>query len=236
MGFVPNQQSYALSGFVARLREIDTLLGCAIREPTGPTQTRKSNRVNNAVCRSAMVLLCAHMEGFYEDLVEAFLDSCMAAPVKSRQLPFEVRTAQLWRHIKGDSSTIERKWRSLNDVLDSAVGQDDVDCTAGSLVVEAHKSGFANPGSNEVDGLMRSIGIRDFWKLVEAKAPGEQLKSVLDAVVCQRLPIAHGVPTATSTPEDVFRYRVRMARLAKVSDGIASAHLAAVTGAPDSWI
>jgi len=65
--------STAFQNFRGRLREVGALRSLCVSEDVAPRKRPRARQINDALCRAALVLLCAHMEGFFEQLINDIL-------------------------------------------------------------------------------------------------------------------------------------------------------------------
>ncbi|AHV99667.1 MAE_28990/MAE_18760 family HEPN-like nuclease [Paenibacillus sabinae] len=71
--------------FEERMTEIDCLIELLPPKPT----SENVNKINS-LCRAAAVLLCSHLEGFLQDLMEEFVEEINQLSVGFKKLPLEL--------------------------------------------------------------------------------------------------------------------------------------------------
>jgi hypothetical protein len=229
--------SPALRSFRQRLGEVEALLKLCEPNLSGLEKRSKARKKDEALCRAALVLLCSHMEGFFEDLVQDILQFHELNGTEIVNLPLRVRIIQIWKHLElADSATDEKKWAGIQAIRSSNVANESLRCEVGTFNIDIHIRGFTTPGSKEVEKLLRSVGIDDVWDLVEKKNSGSRiLKHSLDALVYRRHPIAHGNADAKATPDDVKQYLRDMRKLAKLFDDVIAESLLPCCVKGDPW-
>src|SRR6185503_7650306 len=77
-----------------RIAEVITLVRLCPPTDSDPPTRDEARRTETALCRSALVLLCSHMEGFFEDLVEDVLAFHEANETIIASLPVALRVRQ----------------------------------------------------------------------------------------------------------------------------------------------
>lgn len=228
--------SSSFRNFRERLREVGTLRTLCVREDVRPRERERARKRNVAVCRAALVLLCSHMEGFFEDLTADILQFHESNRTPLKAMPLRLRVAQVWRYVHlPEGASDERKWSALQAVRTSNVVDETANCASGMLDAELHTKGFAVPGSSEVEGLLKSVGVPNVWTAIDGELKTRHAWGPLDALVYRRHPIAHGEQGAKATPDDVSQYIVEMQKLAAAFDVVVARCLEYGFAVADPW-
>ncbi len=222
--------------FRSRLREVGTLRSLCVSEDVAPRERPRARQINDAACRAALVLLCAHMEGFFEQLINDVLAFHELNGTRIGSMPLRLRITQVWHYLALNQASIdEKKWSALQKIKTSKMIDERITCTPGTLDVELHTKGFANPGSNEVESLFATVGLFMVWEWVDKDLNTRRSYDALDALVARRHPIAHGDQGAKATPQDVLRYIIEMKRLTAAFDRIVGRWLTDTFAVADPW-
>jgi hypothetical protein len=184
----------------------------------GDVSTREDDRrKERALSRAALVLLCSHMEGFFEDLVQDVLSFHERDGTSIKMLPVALRVKQSLTHVATltESGTDDmRRWTVIQRFRSEPLFDETQACQRGLLDAALHTRGFASPGSEELARLFASVGFGRLWEEVHARPHGALLKNSLDALVHRRHHVAHGDLSATITPGDLSSFVVDMQALA----------------------
>ncbi len=228
--------SNALEGFQDRLDEIEVLLKLVEAGKQKPKNPARNIKKQEAICRASIVLLCSHVEGFFESLVENVLrfhemncTSIGSLPVRMRLLHFNKNILEL------NNGAEPKKWKSVLEIRNNPLADESKACGVGMLNLDNLIRGFALPGSKEVDRLMKGIGISNVWTLIEAKTDSKILKGSLDSLVNRRHPIAHGDSSAKATPKDIRQLLEDMKLLAQTFDFVVTEQVATNYFNLDPW-
>ena len=175
----------AQHNFNLRLKEIETLLGLCENENASLREKSNSRQTDGTLCRAALVLLCSHMEGFFEDLIENIMRFHSMNTTLTSCLPMRLRIKQIWKYLDAvNAASDDKKWEAIQMVRSSPIANMRGRCKADTLSFDLHVKGFSTPGSKDVERLFHSIGIDDIWSLIEAKRPGSAIyRRSLDALV-----------------------------------------------------
>src|SRR5260370_18960324 len=188
------QHSRAYLRLAERFGEVRTLLELC-SSPEMDSQTRRSVAGKDAaLLRGALVLLCSHLEGFFEELIEDALHGFDLLAPTVAAIPLAIRKKQvIYRLRLAEPADLDRDWRRLLECVAHPLLQDDHPCLPGTRKIdsELHIKGFANPGTSEIDWLMASIGVSECWPLVAKKLGGRHGADTVNAVVNRRNQIAH---------------------------------------------
>jgi hypothetical protein len=236
---MPTSRAYA--ELQSRLDEIRLLLNLCEEEIPGTLGAARIRQQNEALCRGAVVLLCSHMEGYFEDLSRDILDFHERNQTPLKNLPISLRVGETLRMSAKEfadkicSKEPKRRWELLCTVPCSRFISDDVRCETGMFDPDLHVKGFATPGSKETESLLEYFGFNDLWDEVLRRHGNSGLKISLDAIVSRRLPIAHGDSSAKATKEDVCGYVENMDRLAQVVEKFVAESLSRNYSNQTSW-
>jgi hypothetical protein len=216
-----------LSLLTVRLAEVRELVNL---RPTDQPPAAAGSR--GAVNRAAVVLLCAHLEGFLEDLVGELIDQLNASAPRVADVPLRLRAA----HVTGEidaiaamtdaasrAERIERLFRDHGDLwlADTLIFQ---------LRVEKITADMSNPGASDVNRLFLSVGIENALDEVTLSDGGDPVKRVTEFVGV-RNSIAHGEDTKV-TDDQVERYVDAVECLGRDLDSAVARHVQSITGSP----
>jgi hypothetical protein len=229
-------RSSAYRGFWEGLREVGRLRSLCVKRAVPADALRRARDRDDALCRAALVLLCSHIEGFFEQLVVDVLQFHEINCTPVRVMPLRLRVTQIWRYIQAAGIAVdEKKWAAIQEVKISGLSDEGGTCSGGMLDAELHTKGFATPGSKEVDILFTSVGLGELWAAIDAKLSVTRSATWLDSLVQRRHPIAHGDQGAKATPKDVLTYIADMRKLAGAFDSVVGERLASAFAVPDPW-
>jgi hypothetical protein len=221
-----------------RFGEVRTLLGLCSSPETDPHAHRIAAGVDAAPLRGALVLLCSHLEGFFEDLVEEALLTLNFHAPDVRSIPLVIRQRQVTAKLRMTPlPDTERDWSGLLECVNHPLLRDDDSCSPGTRNIdsELHVRGFANPGTGEIDKLMASIGATDSWLAVTAEYGNKGGADTVNAVVNRRNQIAHGNLESSVSRLDVEEYVTVLELVCVLFDGLVGRHLASCISHADPW-
>jgi hypothetical protein len=228
--------SAAFRKFSARMLEVKQLL--FLCEPEDADYRIKKENVarDNALLRGAHVLLCSHLEGYFEDLICDLIHAYDNLTTKVTQLPEELRA----RQVMGEASKWEirdpiKRWKAIQAWASHPLIDDDCKKVPGCMESALHTDGFSNPGTNEIERLFRSVGIGDVWTQFRAIEPDKLISQSVDIIVNRRNQIAHGKADATITLADAKNYVERAERLADVFEQLVTIEINVRLSLPDCW-
>jgi hypothetical protein len=232
------ERSRAYVRLAERFGEVRTLLDLCSSPETDPHKRRAAANADAAILRGALVLLCSHLEGFFEDLVSEALRAfdCLAPTVAT--IPLAIRKRQILYRLRGVvPPNSNPDWERLLECLTHPLLQDDHPCSPGARKIDSdlHVGGFASPGSSEVDGLMASIGVSECWVVVAERIGNRLGKATVDAVVNRRNQIAHGDLESSVSRSDVEEYVNTLELVCSEFDAVVGEHIAFCTGRSDPW-
>lgn len=234
-------RSPALRLLDQRLEEVMALIGMCPPPDSDLGSRDENRRKERALCRAALVLLCSHMEGFFEDLIEDVLSFHATNRTTILMLPAALRVRQSEGHVRilaERSNDGEKRWRVIQQFRSEPLFDDTGQCMTGLLDATLHTHGFASPGSTELDGLFRSVGFAFLWTEIQSRprgTRGDLLKGALDAVVLRRHDVAHGDAGAVITPGDLGSYVDSMRELAERTDVVVGEWLEATHACKNPW-
>src|SRR5262249_13106670 len=127
---------------------------------------------DNALLRGALVLLCSHIEGFFEDLISDALTAYGVLAEKAVQFPVQIRAYQVaGKAARWSTPDHVARWALIQESIGHPLAFDDNEEIASALDPDLHTRGFANPGTAEIDDLFRTIGIAEVWTIFSVKEP-----------------------------------------------------------------
>lgn len=214
-----------LSLMTVRLAEVRELVGLR-----PPDQHLAAAAPRSAVNRAAVVLLCAHLEGFLEDLVGELIDQLNSSAPGIENVPLRLRAA----HVTGEidaiaamtdaASRAERIGRLFRDHSDLWLAE----TLISQLRVEKVTAGMSNPGAPEISRLFLSVGLEDALDEVALTDGSDPAKRV-NEFVGVRNSIAHGEGTKV-TDDQVDRYLDAVECLGRGLDSAVARHVQSITG------
>jgi hypothetical protein len=186
----------SLNTFKVRLKEIEHLKEMAAS--LGPPMTEQNREKVSVLNRASIVMLCSHLEGYFEDVILEFVDKLCKSNICMGRIPGKLKVA----HIKKDLAIHNNREDLVKKLFTnySKLWDDAQTIKSGYLDGERITSDFANPYPKKVENLFKNIDLR-IWKNIPYK-----LKSDLDAIVSRRCDIAHGNLNSTVSSEDAKRY------------------------------
>jgi hypothetical protein len=228
--------SPALRKLAERLSEVELLLSlCSPADVSLKELTAAAPR-DSALLRGALVLLCSHLEGYFEDLVSDALAAYQQLAEKVGQVPTDIRARQvIGKPERWSNSDSLRRWEILQECMGHALIQADADLRERAIDAALHIHGFANPGTGEIESLFKTIGISDVWEQFATLEADRLVQATTDAIVNRRNQIAHGNLESTVTRSDVELYITRTRRLAEVMDVVVENEIAERLGKGEIW-
>ena len=197
----------AYSEFVARVPEVDTLCKLA-NEHIHSVGPLKSAGVVRALCRSGVVLLSSHIEGYVESLAEVILRRIVRNTTPKQMFASRFRyyfskdVIDELRDTKDPdkiSSKIEAFFCRDKDIWCSNTNFEE------DLPVERFISSFSTPRIDHVSAFIARFGYIDYRRDLgtHLRANFRPCINMVDNVVDQRNKIAHGDIVTTATPYDL---------------------------------
>jgi hypothetical protein len=171
----------------------------------------------NAIHRASIVMLCSHVEGYVEDILEEFVGNIKSIGATSSNIPCALKVELcrpglillnnndhnvLRERIPEFIEKYEEFWFSAERIQPE-------------LFPEFEKKDWqmGNPWPDAIDAYLKRIGIEGFWDETNSTVKGD-----LDTLVQKRNLIAHGHFQATATHDDIKRYIISIVRLVKLLD------------------
>jgi hypothetical protein len=197
----------AYSDFIRRLGEVETLLRRA-QEASRQAATADNVSFVNALCRSGVVLLSSHIEGYVKDLGEIAVER-----IALRQLPKERLGSGFRYYFSRDLINEIRDTREPSQIaskLDTLFSRDghiwspDPNFT-GSLSTTIFLGDFANPNHDRIKKFFGRFGYEQYNGDLARRLRAEYnaCSNMVNQVVEQRSAIAHGDMVTTGTPTDL---------------------------------
>jgi hypothetical protein len=224
-------RSPALLKFWINLREVGTLISLSYINETTP----KQRDVNECLSRASMILLCSHVESFFEGLIVDILSFHENNQTPVNILPIPLKVTQIFSRPLLDSLSHDKKWKILEEISQNLLTDENQKCKQGIFQEKLHLNGFASPGSNNVENLFKGIGISSIWSLVEQKAGNENSKIRLNVFVNRRNNITHGSSGDKPTIGDVRSYICDMCLVVKIFNSIVTEYLIDNFNVEDPW-
>jgi hypothetical protein len=232
------ERSRAYTRLAERFGEVRTLLGLCSSPETDPQVHRSAASKDAALLRGALVLLCSHLEGFFEDLMEDSLRAFNLRAPNVKAIPMVIRQKQVTHRLRtAEAADSERDWHRLLECIGHPLLRDDDPCSPGDRKIdpELHIKGFASPGTSEIDKLMASIGVVESWAIVTAELGNKRGADTVNAVVNRRNQIAHGNLESSVSRPDVEGYINVLELVCEKFDAIVGRHLASCIDDPNPW-
>lgn len=207
--------SAAYLKFIERLNEIEMLGRIARRNDLGCSA--KNILAANALCRSAIVLLTSHIEGYVEDLCEIALEKIVIKEMKKCELGESFQYYCSKDIIKSIQSS-DQAVKITGHIKELFKRDDDIwsnnDLFLTPLPYERFIIDFSNPKPEFIKKLMNRFGYLTYEGDLKSILKGDYIicSNMIDQVVENRHKIAHGDPLVTSTPSGLQE----MIRLVKI--------------------
>ncbi len=198
--------------------------------------TARERTINECISRSAILLLCSHIESFFEDLIVDIIDFHELSHTSISKLPVKLKSIQTLRKPIIDSFSLEKKWKILKNISQSSFLNDDGVCDEGIFDADLHLKGFASPGSESVESLFDGVGMAKIWSLVEAKDSSVNLRRSLDAFINRRNNITHGASSDKPTIEDIKSYVRDICDIVRIFNSIVTEYLITDFSIKDPWL
>lgn len=225
-------RSPALIKFWVNLREVGVLASLSKENES----SSKQREINECLSRASILLLCSHIESFFEDLILDILTFHEYNQTSISMLPDSLKVIQTLRKPITDNLGSDKKWKIIESMIQSPFADTSNKCYQGIFNLELHLKGFASPGSKNVDDLFKSIGINDVWKLVENKYTTMRSKNNLDAFVNRRNNITHGSAADKPTMENVRNYVCDICVIVRTFNTIVTEYLVNNFNVQHPWV
>jgi len=218
--------SPALLKFEDRMREVERLLKLCVPDNADPNEKKEHFERDGSILRGAHVLLCSHLEGFFEDLVADLISAYDYLLTDIAQMPDELRATQVMgASSKWDQKDPIKRWQTVTAWAAHPLIQLGTTLPPKCMDAEIHTNGFANPGTGEIEGLFKSVGIAKIWEDFATYETDKFVKDSVNVIVNRRNQIAHGKLDASIALSDASTYMVRARRVATVFDIVVSQNL-----------
>src|SRR5581483_7146675 len=192
--------SNAHQKFGERILEVKRLLALCTPEDADYRIKKENVERDDALLRGAHVLLCSHLEGYFEDLVTDAIRAYDALASHVVLLPESLRAHQVTGGIsKWEVRDPSKRWQIMQVWAAHPLIQTAAEKPTGCMEASLHTDGFSNPGTNEIDALFKTVGIPDVWELFRHIEPDQLIFRSMNAIVNRRNQIAHGDANATIT-------------------------------------
>ncbi|GJM45035.1 MAG: hypothetical protein DHS20C21_18770 [Gemmatimonadota bacterium] len=213
----------AYSSLVKQLDEVETLRRLASEsEKTDPIGASKEI---NALCRSAVVLLCAHLEAYVRELGDVTLDS-----IHAKAVPRNAVSTRFYYHLSKDLLSEVRDTADHSRIALKVFEFIERDLASWSrtgpfpdpLSSERFNQGFANPAFKKVKKYFNRFGFAEYQQEMGAtlQAHYQTTVNMIDHLVDTRNKIAHGDPNASKTPAEVQEMTETVRRFCRVTDQV----------------
>ena len=203
--------------FATRILEVKRLLSLCAPEDADYRIKKENVARDEALLRGAHVLLCSHLEGYFEDLISDLIDAYDHLASHVDLLPEELRAHQVIGGVsKWETKDTEKRWRTVQQWAVHPLIHPGVEKPVGCMEAALHIDLSSNPGSNEIEWLFKTVGISDVWTQFKAIEPDRVIFQSVNAIVLRRNQIAHGKADATITLGDAQLYVQRAERIADV--------------------
>lgn len=228
--------SAAFRQFTERMLEVKRLLSLCAPEDADYRIKKENVARDDAILRGAHVLLCSHLEGYFEDLIRDLIQAYDSLATEVAQIPERLRA----RQVMGEASKWEirdpiKRWKAVRVWASHPLVNDGCKKVPGCMEATLHTNGFSNPGTNEIEQLFGSVGIDDVWSQFKAIEPDKLISQSVDIIVNRRNQIAHGKADATITLADAKKYVDRTERLAEVFEQLVTKEINVRLSLPGCW-
>lgn len=204
-----------------RLHEVEALLSLCSRNDQPLKERSEAARKDNAILRGALVLLCSHIEGYFEDLVGDALDTYVKVAADIDDIPKEILAYQIiGRPERWNNCGVLKRWEIVQECIRHPLVCKERSGLAAVIKSEIHTAGFANPGSTEIEDLFKTIGINKVWDQFTKIESDRLIMDTVNIIVHRRNQIAHGQMESTVARDDVEAYVTKSRRLAEVMDSV----------------
>lgn len=228
--------SPALVKFKDRTREVECLLEICVPDDADPNDKKASFDRDGSILRGAHVLLCSHLEGYFEDLIGDLVAAYDFLVTSISQMPEELRAAQvLGAASKWDQKDPGKRWQTVIAWATHPLIQGGVALPPKCMDADIHVNGFSNPGTTEIEDLFKTVGIQKIWEAFSQHESDKTVKDAVNVIVNRRNQIAHGKLDASITLSDAKIYLQRAERVVAVFDIVVTQVLVDRLGIKDCW-
>lgn len=228
--------SAAFIKFTGRMLEVKRLLSLCAPDDADYRIKKENVARDEALLRGAHVLLCSHLEGYFEDLICDLIDAYDKLTTQVNALPDELRARQVMgAPTKWEIKDPDKRWSTVQAWASHPLVQVGGTKPQGCMEPALHIDGFSNPGTTEIEGLFDTVGIRNVWGKFRAIETDQIVFQSVNTIVNRRNQIAHGKADATITLADAKIYVERAERVAEVFEQIVTAEINAKLAVADCW-
>jgi hypothetical protein len=220
--------STALADLEVRLNEVRLL---AQMDPRRREVNSKAP-VSNAVNRACLVLLCAHLEGFLEDLVVEALDTMAQLRTPVAQLPMALRALHVEEHLRRIEPLKDRNARAPHIErmfqIEASLWERGACLTVSMLRPKTVCAEMSNPGSKQVRRFLSILDV-DISQFLRDEGATDLLGRI-DGLVSRRNAIAHGDLSTNATFIDVDLYIELVRRIADAAEAATASTVQRICG------
>jgi hypothetical protein len=228
--------SPALLKFEDRMREVKRLLDLCVPDDADPNIKKEYFERDGSILRGAHVLLCSHLEGFFEDLIADLISAYDHLLTDLAQMPEELRAAQVMgASSKWDQKDPVKRWQTVTTWAAHPLIQLGPQLPPRCMDPDIHINGFANPGTNEIEELFKTVGVSKVWDYFAKHESDRFIKDAVNVIVNRRNQIAHGKLDASITLADATVYMSRARRVSTVFDIVITEHINARLSINTCW-
>ena len=224
-------RSLALKKFWINLREVGTLISLSYPNEV----TSRQRETNECLSRAAILLLCSHIEAFFEDLIIDVLRFHENNQTSIDMLPIHLKVIQIIRKPLSENLVPEKKWTILESISQSSFMDKAERCSVGMFNANLHLKGFASPGEENIENLFKGVGVLRVWDLIQVKAGTNNLKISLNNFVNRRNNITHGGFTDKPTIGDVKTYIRDVCKVTIIFNDIVTKYLTDDFNVENPW-
>lgn len=137
------RRSPALMSFRVRLGEVNRLLKLCEPASSPIKQRARARKRDDALCRAALVLLCSHMEGYFEDLIDSVIVFHELNKTLVRDLPVQLKVTQIWGSVGlTEGLNDSKKWDIIQAIRNQCLTDEALNCNSGFLDSDLHIKGL----------------------------------------------------------------------------------------------
>jgi hypothetical protein len=216
--------------------EVKRLLSLCVPDNADYRVKMENTARDEALLRGAHVLLCSHLEGYFEDLISDVVEAYDGLVDQINLLPEKLRAHQVMGAAsKWEVKDPEKRWQFIQEWAVHPLVRLDGKKARSCLEADLHIKGFANPGTGEIRDLFATVGILDVWTSFKLLEPDQVVISTVDSIVNRRNQIAHGKADATITLTDAQLYVQRAERIAEIFSQIVTNEINKQLALQDCW-
>lgn len=208
--------------FYERIKEINL-----IQEMLPESSLNESGEKRNqekAINRASVVMLCSHIEGYVEGILEEFVEKIRSSRLKSKRIPTILKVMLCRPGLKSltnsDQNILAKRIPEFIKKYEELWWSEEMMNLENFPEFVRNDWQIGNPWPNIILSYLEKIGIDDFWD-----DSNRIIKGDLDTLVDKRNLIAHGHFEATATKDDVNRYKDSAIRLVDLLDDAIEKHL-----------